>query len=42
LDHTENEHVSITEYMQSIEVYAAAIEKFASIALQKLIPQPAQ
>ena len=32
LDHTENEHVSISEYLRSIEVYANAIQQFASLA----------
>jgi LysW-gamma-L-lysine carboxypeptidase len=32
LDHTENEHVSITEYLNSIEVYASALQRVASIS----------
>ncbi len=32
LDHTENEHVSINEYLSSIEVYANAIQQFALLA----------
>jgi [amino group carrier protein]-lysine/ornithine hydrolase len=32
LDHTDNEHVSISEYMSSIEVYAKAIQQFALLA----------
>ena len=32
LDHTENEHVSLSEYLSSIEVYANAIQQFALLA----------
>lgn len=32
LDHTENEHVSIGEYLSTIEVYANAIQQFAFLA----------
>ena len=32
LDHTENEHVSLNEYLSSIEVYANAIQQFALLA----------
>ncbi len=36
LDHTEFEKVSIAEYLESIEVYASAIERFATLAAQPL------
>ena len=32
LDHTENEHVSLNEYLSSIEVYANAIQQYALLA----------
>jgi LysW-gamma-L-lysine carboxypeptidase len=32
LDHTEDEHVSINEYLSSIEVFANAIKQFALLA----------
>ena len=31
LDHTDDEHVSITEYLNSIEVYTAALARFAEL-----------
>jgi LysW-gamma-L-lysine carboxypeptidase len=36
LDHTELEKVSIPEYLDSIEIYSTAIERFAALAAQPL------
>ena len=33
LDHTDNEHVSMTEYLNAIEVYASALSRFAELDL---------
>jgi LysW-gamma-L-lysine carboxypeptidase len=38
LDHTENEHVSLSEYLTSIEVLASAIQHFASLAHHRSVP----
>ncbi len=37
LDHTENEHIKIADYLTSIEVYANAILKFAEFAHQSVL-----
>jgi len=42
-DHTENEHVNITEYLNSIEVYANALQRLASLARNStLVHSPMQ
>jgi LysW-gamma-L-lysine carboxypeptidase len=38
LDHTNNERVKLEEYLKSIEIYAAAIQKLSSILRRPLIP----
>jgi LysW-gamma-L-lysine carboxypeptidase len=38
LDHAENEHVSLSEYLTSIEVLASAIQQFARLADHKSVP----
>jgi LysW-gamma-L-lysine carboxypeptidase len=35
LDHTENEKVSIREYLASVEIYAKAIQRIASFTKNK-------
>lgn len=43
LDHTENERVSISEYLSSVEVYANAIQQIASLTYNKaLLPHALQ
>jgi LysW-gamma-L-lysine carboxypeptidase len=37
LDHTDNEHVSITEYLNSIGVYAFALPRFAELTLNSVL-----
>jgi LysW-gamma-L-lysine carboxypeptidase len=41
LDHTENEKVSMGEYLSSVEVYANAIQQIASLACNNGTPQHA-
>jgi LysW-gamma-L-lysine carboxypeptidase len=38
LDHTENEHISIREYLSSVEIYASAIQHIASLAQKENSP----
>jgi LysW-gamma-L-lysine carboxypeptidase len=35
LDHTENEHINIREYLNSVEIYASAIQHLASLTHKK-------
>lgn len=35
LDHTANEHISISEYLKNIEVYSLALPRFAELLLNK-------
>jgi LysW-gamma-L-lysine carboxypeptidase len=38
LDHTDQERIAVSEYLQGVEVYATAIERFASLMAQSSLP----
>ena len=40
-DHTKNEHIRITEYPESIEVYAKAFQRLAALGQRSPLVRPA-